>query len=76
LRPLTWWGDANKKPHVPTTEECHLRRSSEQKRQTKYVSIEGDARFKIIYRDQQLPDFRIRKVHFNLRRVSVDFRGA
>ena len=57
--------DADKKAHVSALEERHLGRCGEQERQAEDVSIEGDALFEIVYRDQELSDFRVREVHFD-----------
>src|SRR6266567_1927878 len=69
LRLGTGGHHADKKAHVSAPEERHLRRRGEQERKAEDVPIESDASFEIVYRDQELPDFRIREVHIWLRQM-------
>jgi hypothetical protein len=53
-----------------------LRRSDEQERKAKNVSIERDAFVKIIHWNQELGDLRILKRHFDIQSGSESCCGA
>src|SRR5947207_3096512 len=70
LRILSCRHDANKQANRAAHEKSHLRRSREQKWNTKDISVERCAAVEVFDRNQYLSNARVRQVHRGLRQMA------